>query len=451
MHIHWHEGLFLLPHHLQRLQKTIYEGRGEERRLAWSYPYGTVEMQLSTDDLKNRRLRFSRLHVVMPGGTVVDYPKNAALPVIDFKDALAAESTLTISLGIPLWFEARANTMKPGTEQEGAKVLYRVQETEVMDENTGSNPKPMLLRQVNARLLINDEDRNDMEVIPIMRVTRGTGEGLGEPHQDPEFVGPTLILAGSNLLWELVENIISQIQASADELQIQLTRSGFSIESLRGVQFEQMLRLRALNRARGRLTSLVAVSTVTPFAIYLELQDLLNDLATLHPEQDMLEAPAYNHDDPYPVFDELYRRINLFLRGGVKPTFLKVEFVPDEYMLVADLTEDHIKLPEAYYLGIQTTEDPISLARFVENEDQFKLMPASMASRAVRGILLKEERLPPLELPSRSGLYFFRLRNAECREMWQRICEERKAIVRWSGRDEADYQATLYMTLPPKT
>jgi len=30
----------------------------------------------------------------------------------------------------------------------------------------------------------------------------------------------------------------------------------------------------------------------------------------------MLEAPAYNHDDPYPVFDELYRRINLFLQGG---------------------------------------------------------------------------------------------------------------------------------------
>ena len=64
--IHWHEGLFLQPHHLQRLQKTVVDGFADERRLTWSYPYGVVEARLSHDELENMRVRFDKLRVIMP-------------------------------------------------------------------------------------------------------------------------------------------------------------------------------------------------------------------------------------------------------------------------------------------------------------------------------------------------------------------------------------------------
>jgi predicted component of type VI protein secretion system len=38
--IHWQEGLFLQPHHLQRMQKSIEDEAASERRLSWPYPYG---------------------------------------------------------------------------------------------------------------------------------------------------------------------------------------------------------------------------------------------------------------------------------------------------------------------------------------------------------------------------------------------------------------------------
>ena len=41
--IHWQEGLFLQPHHLQRMQKSLRDEISGERRLGWPYPYGVVE------------------------------------------------------------------------------------------------------------------------------------------------------------------------------------------------------------------------------------------------------------------------------------------------------------------------------------------------------------------------------------------------------------------------
>ena len=58
LQIHWHEGLFLQPHHLQRFQKNVFDLVAHERALNWSYPYGVIDARLSQDDLENQRIRF---------------------------------------------------------------------------------------------------------------------------------------------------------------------------------------------------------------------------------------------------------------------------------------------------------------------------------------------------------------------------------------------------------
>ena len=68
MQVHWHEGLFLLPHHLQRLQRTLNDNSFAERHLNWAYSYGLIEGRLSGDDLENMRIRFDYLRAIMPSG-----------------------------------------------------------------------------------------------------------------------------------------------------------------------------------------------------------------------------------------------------------------------------------------------------------------------------------------------------------------------------------------------
>ena len=449
MQVHWHEGLFLLPHHLQHLQRGFSDSSSAQRRLNWAHPYGLVEARLSSDDLENMRIRFDHLHAVMPSGQEVRFPRDAELAALDIKQAFESRGRFVVYLALPLWLDSRANCMPPGqTVDDRAKILYRVVETEVADENTGENAKAMLLRRLNARLLLEDDDRSDLEVIPLLRVTRAAGEEIGLPQQDPEFVGPCLVLNGSATLKELVRDLTSQVLASRQELVVQVTRGGFSIDALRGIQFEQIMRLQSLNRYGARLEALIETSNVAPFEIYVLLRELMGELAALHPDRDLFETAPYNHDNPYPVFSELAAKIRQLLRGSVAPSFLKVPFTDVNGLLSAVLTDEHLTRPTDYFLGIRTKEDPRTLARLVEDGDRFKLMPQSIAARAIRGVVLKEERFPPLELPAQSGLYFFRLLRGQSVRNWQQVQAEKVAVVRWTGNESADYDITLYMTLP---
>jgi type VI secretion system protein ImpJ len=451
--IHWHEGVFLLPHHLQRLQKSVFDGLGAERKLGWAYPYGIVESRLSPDDLEAMRLRFDKLRVIMPSGLEVNFPENAELPSLDIKQAFATSGgSFYVLLGVPLWFDRRANTVEAGQNGDSrVKVLYRTAETELADENTGENAKPVMVRRVNARLLLEHEDPSDMEVIPLLRIVRGVGEQIGIPRQDPEYIGPCLLVSGSPVLRELVRDLASQVQASRGELVVQLTRAGFSLENLRGLQFEQMLRLRTLNRFAARLPSLAEAPAIAPFPIYLELRELLGELAALYPDRDEFEAAAYDHDNPFPAFSELSSKIRSLLRGAVAPSFIRVAFEDVAGAITAALEDQHFSLPNEYFIGIKTGEDPRALARLVEDADKFKLMPRSLANRAVRGVMLKEERFAPLELPAQSGLYYFRLMRTESARSWNQIQVEKSAVIVWPEQGRSDYEISLYMTVPPTT
>ena len=447
LQIHWEEGLFLQPHHLQRMQKSLFDLAGRERALTWSYPYGIVDGHLSADDLRAFRIQFTRLRAVMPSGLEVNFPENSELPTVDIKQAFAsATGGFMVYLGVPLWIDGRANSLSgPGSDAR-AKLIYRIQEVEYPDENTGENPKPMLVRRLNARILLEHEDRSNLEVLPLFRVTRSTTEESSMPQIDPDFVAPALVLNASPVLREIVRDLSSQIEASRKELVVQVARGGFSIETLRGLQFEQILRLRTLNKFAGRLPSLIAAGSLSPFVFYMELREMYSELTALYPDKDDFDVLPYNHDNPVLCFRDLSHKIRGYVRGSVAPSFMKVPFIHDGQYLSATLTDDHLNKPNDYFLGIKTREDPRAVAALVEDADKFKLMPRSLATRAIWGVKLKEERIVPLELPAANDLHYFRLLRADSQRVWDLLKQEKQAIIRWTGKEDADYNITLYMT-----
>jgi type VI secretion system ImpJ/VasE family protein len=448
--IHWHEGLFLQPHHLQRMQRELHLKVAQERRLLCAYPYGLIEAQLSADELANMRLRFTTLRVIMSSGLEVNFPENADLPSIDIKPAFSSSGGgFTVYLGVPIWQDKRANSIEVGPNADPrAKLIYRVEEAEYADENTGLNPKPLLMRRINARLLLDNEDRNDLEVLPLLRIGRAVGDQIGLPRLDNEFVPPCIFLTGSSILSQMVRDLVNQIEASRKELVVQVTRGGFSVETMRGSQFEQVMRLRTLNRFSARLPSLLATSSTTPFQWYLELREMLAELAALNPDKDTFEVVPYNHQNPYGGFSELSEKIRVYLKGAVAASFLKLDFKQEGDMYTATFTDEQFTRPNEYYLGIKSKEDPRTVARLAEDPDRFKFMPKSLATRAIRGVEMKEERFPPMQLPAQTGLSYFRLQRAEGSRVWQVLQAEKAAAIRWPGADASDFQITLYMTIP---
>lgn len=450
--IHWLEGLFLQPHHLQRMQKGIEDDLVSERRLYRPYPYGVIKVRLSRDELENKRIRFDELRAIMPSGLEVNYPGTSELPSLDIAQAFSKGSgSFLVSLAVPLWQNARANTV---SQAEGAdpraKLIYRVGEIEWHDENTGENPKAVQVRKINSRLVIQNDDTSDMETLPLLRIVRATGQDVGLPKEDPEYVPPSLILSGSPVLKELVRDLVSQVEASRKALVVKLTRGGFNLETMRGIQFEQLMRLRTLNRFTARLSAVAQAPVVSPFEMYLNFRELLGELTALHPDRDEFESSPYDHDNLFLCFSDVAGKIRPYLQNTVTQSFLKLPFKDHGGLLTANFSDEHFSQPNAYLLGIKTKVDPRELARYVEDGDRFKLMPVSLAMRAIRGIELKEERHPPLELDAENDLHYFRLERGNSARMWQQIQAEKAAIIRWTGR-ELDWTGatfTLYMTVP---
>lgn len=450
--VHWHEGLFLQPHHLQAMQRQMLTRLTTERRLAWSYPYGVIEARLSTDELENMRLRFDRLHAIMPSGLEIIIPDNADLPALDIEEMFnASTAPFTVSLAVPLWWAKRANAFEIGGEADWrVKRLFRVTETDSADENTGDNKQTLIMRRINARLLFPDDDRSDMETLPLLRIMHAAGEESGVPRLDASFIPPCMLLSGSAVLRETLRDLTNQVEAARKEAVQLLTRGGFNPEALRGVLVPQIMRLQTLNQYAGRLGSLVhAPGGVSPFDMYLELRGLLGELAALVPDVDPFEAPKYDHDNPAVAFLTICDRIRTLLRGEGASTWIRVLFSMESGVYVAALEDKHFDGPNEYFLGIKTRRDPRELAKLVEDQDEFKLIATSMARTRVRGVRLQEERHPPMQLPAQVGLHYFRLLRPESQRMWEKIRSEHSLAVNFQGVDSSGFdEVGLYMTVP---
>jgi predicted component of type VI protein secretion system len=322
-----------------------------------------------------------------------------------------------------------------------------------MDENTGENAQPMQFRYYNAMLLLDSDDDSDIEKIPLLRIVHDVTREEPFPRQDPTYVHPCLMLSASPTLREMVRDITAQVEAVREQL-ANIVARGSESHTVGRLQLEQILRLRCLNRFVARVPDLMAIgegnASVPPFDIYQELQTLLADLMALYPERLPFNLIPYKHENPYLCFNGTIALIRNFLHGSVTPNFWEVKFEAgkDPGSRIAKLEEKHFTEPNAWFLGIKTTLEPSTLVDLVEDLDQFKLMPTSFAERAIRGISLKEERFPPLELPAESGRYYFRLNVAQSRRVWEDAMKELELMVRWSmQREVSELQISLFMTM----
>lgn len=454
--VHWHEGLFLQPHHLQTFTRDMLESGWRERKLSRAFPYGVIELKIASDGLENQLVRIDRLKAVMPSGLEVDVPGNCEVPVLDIKRVFANNpGGFTVSLAVPHWSPNRANTVENvgGEGDVRIKRMYRVAETTNPDENTGENPQPMLVRRINARLVCDGDDTTDMELLPLVRIMASAEENT-LPRPDPRFIPPCLVIGGSPTLKNMLRDIANAVDAARKELVNQLVRAGFVLDNLKAPQMLMLMRLQTLNRFAARLPTLFAggvggEGTISPFDAYLELRELQGELAALSPDRDPFEAPKYDHDQPGVVFPDLEKRIRPLLRSDTKGRYIQVPFIKDGNYLAATMTDEHFQQANGFYIAFKTKMERKQLALLVEDQDKFKLMPKSMIKLNIFGVKLEEDSHQPLELPSSTDLHYYRIDLKQSQKMWERVQQEKSMALRWSELETLDYSdISLYMTVP---
>src|SRR5437763_1191275 len=99
--VHWHDGMFLRPHHFQAAER--HRAQAVQRSEKWHdhYNWGLRAIDLDRGALANFRLAVRSLHAVMPDGTAVSVPEDGQLPEVDLKPAFEQASALTVFLALP--------------------------------------------------------------------------------------------------------------------------------------------------------------------------------------------------------------------------------------------------------------------------------------------------------------------------------------------------------------
>ena len=442
-HVHWHEGLFLQPHHLQVMQRGLLEHTRAERRLAWPFPYGVIECSPMRDQLENGLIAFEKLRVVMRSGIEINYPENAELPVFPIHEELARSAgAFNIFLGVPEWRASGANAFLPGQATDSrAKILYGLKEIQPPDENTGENAKPLLVRNVNARLMFEKEP--DMEALPLLRIQRAADRAKDQPRLDPSFVPPCLVLSASPTLQRLATELAAKVESSRNDLAKQLARGGFSAEA----KMAKTLKLRTLAHFAGSLPAMVASSAVAPFEVYLVLRELLGELAAIKLSVDDFNSAPYDHTNPLPGFEDLDHKIRRLIPDD-EGKFIQVPFNKNASgNPQATLTDEHLIRPRDYFLGIRTRRSRTELATYLMQRSRFQVLPGSLEGFAIDGVALREEDVPG-ELPGDGGPYF-RLLMKEY-DNWDTFKADKAVVLHWKNSefDLTDATFALYMTVP---
>jgi type VI secretion system ImpJ/VasE family protein len=414
--------------------------------MAVAYPYGLIDFELNTDVLRGSVIELLRFSAIMQNGYELSMPGNCTLLPLDVKPALAeGRNEITVSLAVPRWSRYEANQVEASST---AKRLYTTHKSRIPDENTGDNEISLITRRINARLVTDSDDVQDMITLPVLKLhVMSHGDADMACVVNERFIPPWFAMTNDCPIKGIIGNLLVDMRSSKDKIQDALVTERFTPEQFTGAKAHDVLVLSALAKYETRLTALLAAELVSPFEYYLELSSLLADLSSYFPVNSIKEMKRYDHDDLEPVFDTLVKDVRSFLsaRGGVGYSTVVFESVENGLYYRAPVKTEYIGSVKTVYLAVKTEHPEADVVKELEDGDKFKLIsPAGRTMRA-RGIKLSYCPYPPRFLPVLRNTLWFKLELEESARVWREICEEKAMLIDYASVLFHELEAALYI------
>jgi len=462
--VHWSEGMFLRPHHLQAGQRwvetVINTGFDSLRPYAW----GFVRVSIASEPLENFTLRLDECVVRMKDGTWVEIPENTEVGPLDIQPALeAASGPLDVFLGIPQMQAVRANSVSlERPELSDGTPRYEPHPVVKRDENTGENPQTVYVRRMRGRLFVAGDDMTGYETVRVGSIVRTDRPG-SVPELDLLGAGPLLAIQADAGLSRLVTSLVDQIEAKDEVLAKEAREHHMLFTDGLAANTEHLLKLHAVNEVLAQLKAMMQCPLLHPYEVFVVLSRLIGRLSVFHDDLAPGALPTYDHDRPGASFDRLRLRIEDLLdvmrpMAYVERGFQRKKDVRGHEGLEVELDRRWIDDNLEMYVGVYSEEMEIQeVERYIYTRLNLKLASPARAPRiadtAVRGLRLEIKSVPAGTLPRRPGLHYFRINKTigpDRTDYWRECEQERGIRVSMQERQLADFerfQPSLYVIL----
>ncbi len=439
--IHWSEGMFLRPHHLQAAQRwmetVVRTGLDATRPFGW----GFLDLQIAKEPLENFALRLDRCEVRMKDGTWVRVPDNTEVPPIDFKKAIeAGNGTVEIHLGIPQMQQVRANSVSlESPELTSGSPRYEPLPVTRRDENTGSNPQTLYVRRMRGKLFVTGEDMTGYETLRIGRIKRTDRPGA-LPEIDGLGAGPLLAIQADHQLAAMINSLSDQVEAKDEVLAREAREHHMMFTDGVAANSEHLLKLHVLNESRAHLKALLQCPVLHPYDVFVVFSRMIGHLSVFHDDLVPGVLPDYDHDHPGECLDEAKRRIIILLEAMRPIAYIERPFArkKDERGhegLEVELDRKWIDENLEMFVALHSDEMDINdLEKYVYGTLDMKLASPKRSPRihniAVRGLRMLIKSVPAGTLPRRQGLHYFKIDKTigpDRTDYW-RECEQERGI-----------------------
>jgi type VI secretion system protein ImpJ len=379
--VHWHEGMFLRPHHFQAAERYW----AEQLRLSASfdvhYNWGARLIRIDTDALQDHRFVVERLEARLRDGTLVvaEQGTDHALAPLDLRPAverLGPGETLDVLLAVPTLQLGSANTGPnddPTTRYSAAPSGEPIE-----DENDGRTPRLVGLRRLKARLLAAGEDTSGYETIPLARLER-SADTSGTPRLHEWYVPPVLACDGwPPLAKNVVGAVYSRLGGLVRNLARQAREQGIKFDSNAPEHRRVFERLRALNEGHAAFGVVARAAGAHPFWVYLELCRLAGTLAVFGKTAALAdELPAYDHDDLGRCFYAVKRQLDELFAADFTQGYEVRPFVGDANRMKVKIDREWLAPACQMLVGV---ESPVPAA------DCVKLLAVDMKIAALERV-----------------------------------------------------------------
>ncbi len=462
--IHWYEGMFLRPHHLQAGQRRLETLVRATLDAATPFAWGFVELEIAQEPLENCTLRVDRCALRLKDGTWVRVPENTEVAPLNFEAALADRGgAVDVHFGVPQMQEVRANAVPlESPERVSGAPRYEPQALTRRDENTGENPQTLYVRRMRGKLFSAGEDMTGYEVVRLGRVKRTDRPGA-VPELDELGAGPLLAVQADAGLSALIKSLADQVEAKNEVLAREARETRMAFTDGVGANTEHLLKLHALNPARTALRALLQSPLLHPYAVFTVLCELIGHLSIFHDDLVPGALPTYDHDRPAESLETVRKRLVVLLdalrpMAYVERGFARKKDERGRDGLEVELDRKWVDENLDMYVGLHADDREINeVYQEVYGKLDMKLASPQRCPRihniAVRGLRLQVKAPPAGTLPRRPGLHYFRVDKtigSDRTDYWKE-CEQERGI-RMSIREGQiaameQFRPTLYVCL----
>jgi type VI secretion system protein ImpJ len=422
--VHWSEGQFLRPHHLQAAFRQLETLQGASIAAIHPHAWGWLALDLAQEAIENNLIEIRACELRLPDGTYVKVPENCALSPRDFKAVFEKSSgPLRVYFGVPEVQAVRANVQTAEMELDGRNPRYAVDVVERYDENTGENPQPIEVRRFRGAIFLGEEDRAGFQCIPLGELERSAAG----PALVKKYVPPLMAMQAWPPLCAGLDMLHNDIRARCEQLGGDASERALTFATGSPGDVEQLVKLQALNELTTRFGIVASFPELPPFVLYTLLCEAIGRVALWDDARRPRELPPYDHNDCGPVFEELFRYLRALVQAMLPKDYIERPFERKEGGYEVTLDYEWFTPNHEMHLGIRSQlqlDDIVSLFRSIN----FKLASPRDAQEVYR------RRLPGLEfksagtvpnLPKSADQHYFRV--ARTAPYWEH-CERERGI-----------------------